>query len=142
VRGLRPIGKLARGNVTRNPRRTASTAGALMIGMALVAAASVLATSTQASTASIVAEEFTGDLVVQSATFEVPAEVPVAMAEVEGVASVDVLAYGQVQVESPDGTVERTSALGLEPVIFDRSVDVTVVSGELAALDRGELVVQ
>src|SRR5690606_32753843 len=46
---VKPLGGLARGNVTRNPRRTASTAGALMIGMALVGAAAVLAASTQAS---------------------------------------------------------------------------------------------
>ena len=45
VAALKPLGRLARGNVTRNPRRTANTAGALMIGMVLVGAASVLAAS-------------------------------------------------------------------------------------------------
>ena len=45
VAALKPLGRLARGNVTRNPRRTANTAGALMIGMVLVGAASVMAAS-------------------------------------------------------------------------------------------------
>ena len=34
VAGVKPLGRLARGNVIRHPRRTANTAGALMIGMA------------------------------------------------------------------------------------------------------------
>lgn len=35
VKLLRPVGRLARGNVVRNPRRTANTSGALMVGMTL-----------------------------------------------------------------------------------------------------------
>ena len=142
VRGLKPIGTLARGNVTRNPRRTASTAGALMIGMALVGAASVLAASTQASTASIVADEFTGDLIVRSATFDVPLEAVDAMVQVDGVATVDALTYAQVQVAASDGDAERTSVVGIDPVAFDRVMDVIVVSGDLDSLDAGDLAVQ
>jgi putative ABC transport system permease protein len=113
-----------------------------MIGMALVAAASVLAASTQASTASIVDEELTADLVVQSATFAVPAEVPGRMADVAQVASVDALSVAQVQVQGTDGETWRTPVLGLDPAIFGRSMDVEVISGDLASLDRGELAVQ
>ena len=142
VRLLKPIGTLARGNVTRNPRRTASTAGALMIGMALVGAASVLAASTQASTASIVADEFTGDLIVQSATFAVPQEAVDAMADVEGVATVDALTYAQVQIATGDAAPERTSVVGFDPAAFDRAMTVTVVAGDLDAMDDGALAVQ
>ena len=42
---MRVPGRLARDNAARNPRRTASTAGALMIGLALVALAAVVGAS-------------------------------------------------------------------------------------------------
>ena len=142
VRALKPIGTLARGNVTRNPRRTASTAGALMIGMALVGAASVLAASTQASTASIVADEFTGDFIVQSATFAIPLDAVDAMADVDGVASVDALTYAQVPVATGDGEPARTSVVGVDPGAFDRVMAVTVVEGDLGTMGSGALAVQ
>ncbi|MDQ1727687.1 MAG: putative transport system permease protein, partial [Frankiaceae bacterium] len=44
-----PLGRLAQQNALRNPRRTASTASALMIGLALVSTVGVFATSTVAS---------------------------------------------------------------------------------------------
>jgi putative ABC transport system permease protein len=42
-------GLLARGNTTRNPKRTAATAAALMIGLAVIAATSVLVSSARAT---------------------------------------------------------------------------------------------
>jgi len=50
------IGHLARENAKRNPRRTAATASALMIGVFLVGFITILASSTKASTASAVEE--------------------------------------------------------------------------------------
>ncbi|MEK8227273.1 ABC transporter permease [Oerskovia sp. M15] len=76
VRSVRRVGQAPRDARARqrhrNPRRTASTASALMIGMSLVGAASVLAVSMQASMKSIVADESLADLVVESATGTVP----------------------------------------------------------------------
>ena len=43
------VGRLARENALRVPRRTAATASALMIGLALIAGISVLAQSVKAS---------------------------------------------------------------------------------------------
>ncbi|MCU1354663.1 MAG: ABC-type transport system, involved in lipoprotein release, permease component [Acidimicrobiales bacterium] len=59
-------GLLARENATRNPKRTSATAAALMIGVALVAFITILASSTKASVARSVDRSFTGDLVVDS----------------------------------------------------------------------------
>lgn len=142
VGALKPIGALARGNVTRNPRRTASTAGALMIGMALVGAASVLAASTQASTAAIVADEFEGDLIVQSATMAVPSEAVTALGQVDGVASVDAISFSAVQVAGEGEDPSGTYAIGLPPVALDRSMSVIVVDGDLSSLEQGEAAVQ
>ncbi|MGH2831612.1 MAG: ABC transporter permease, partial [Solirubrobacteraceae bacterium] len=51
-------GKLARGNAMRNPTRTASTASALMIGLALVTLVSVLATGLKSTFESSVNQIF------------------------------------------------------------------------------------
>ena len=43
------VGLLARGNTIRNPKRTSATAAALMIGLAVIAATSVLVSSARAT---------------------------------------------------------------------------------------------
>jgi putative ABC transport system permease protein len=57
-------GTLARSNAMRNPARTASTAAALMIGLALVTAVAVLAQGIRASFEGAVKSEFHGDYAV------------------------------------------------------------------------------
>jgi putative ABC transport system permease protein len=54
-------GKLARGNAMRNPTRTASTASALMIGLALVTLVSVLAAGLKTTFSNHVNQLFKGD---------------------------------------------------------------------------------
>src|SRR4029079_18852070 len=56
-------GVLARENAERNPRRTASTAAALMIGLALVSAVSILAASFQSSFRSAIEDQTTADFI-------------------------------------------------------------------------------
>jgi putative ABC transport system permease protein len=63
LRGV--AGTLARENALRNPRRTSTTAAALMVGVALVGFITILASSTKASIASAIGASFTGDVVVQ-----------------------------------------------------------------------------
>src|SRR5690606_30577527 len=60
---------LARENAKRNPRRSAATASALMIGVALVGFITILASSTKASTASAVDHSLRADYVVDSGAF-------------------------------------------------------------------------
>ena len=61
----RLTGRLARENAQRNPGRTAITAAALMIGLALVAFVTVFAAGIRDSIASAVDDTFQGDLVIQ-----------------------------------------------------------------------------
>jgi putative ABC transport system permease protein len=56
-----PIGRLARDNARRNPQRTASTAAALMIGLALVTLVSMLSAGIIANFKDSVNQLFTGD---------------------------------------------------------------------------------
>jgi putative ABC transport system permease protein len=62
-------GVLARENAMRNPRRTSSTASALMIGVALVSFITIFAASVKASMNTIFDEQFTGDYVLDSESF-------------------------------------------------------------------------
>jgi putative ABC transport system permease protein len=64
LRGV--TGDLARENAMRNPRRTAATSSALMIGVALVGFISIFVTSAKASLSDTMDRAFTGDLVVNS----------------------------------------------------------------------------
>jgi putative ABC transport system permease protein len=59
-------GHLARENAVRNPRRTAATASALMIGVALVGAITVFAASGKWSVSHSFDKEFRGDLVLET----------------------------------------------------------------------------
>jgi putative ABC transport system permease protein len=59
-------GQLARENAMRNPRRTAATASALMIGVGLVAFISIFAASAKASFGTVIDRAFTGDFVITS----------------------------------------------------------------------------
>ena len=74
-------GELAKRNAVRNPARTASTAAALMIGLALVTFVAVLAQGLVGSDKNAVKKQVAADYVVQSAngwsTFPKTAEAPV-----------------------------------------------------------------
>jgi putative ABC transport system permease protein len=62
----RLTGRLARENAQRNPSRTAVTAAALMIGLALVAFVTVFAAGIKSTVAQVVDENFAGGLVIQN----------------------------------------------------------------------------
>jgi putative ABC transport system permease protein len=62
-------GDLARQNAMRNPRRTAGTAAALLVGVGVVTLFTVFAASLKASVDNEVAGAFRGDLVIDSANF-------------------------------------------------------------------------
>ncbi len=75
----RLTGRLARENAQRNPGRTAITAAALMIGLALVAFVTIFAAGLKGSIATAVDDTFQGDLVIQNSNGFSP--IPPAAAE-------------------------------------------------------------
>ncbi|MCG2802381.1 MAG: ABC transporter permease, partial [Cellulomonas sp.] len=139
VRWFRPIGRLASGNVVRNPRRAANTAGALTIGMALVGAASVLAASTQASVAGMIDQQITADFVLVADYPDTVGDPVVTGArQLPGVQEVDPLSYAAVEV---DGTA--MSVAEADPALVGRSLHLPAVEGDPAqALTDGQVVVQ
>ncbi len=64
MRGV--TGQMARGNVQRNPRRTARTAAPVLIGVALVAGATVFAASIKAQIREVVGRTFVGEYIINS----------------------------------------------------------------------------
>ena len=62
-------GRLARRNAQRNPRRTAGTATALMVGVAVVTMFTVMAASVKRSVDDVVSQQFAGDLVIVASDF-------------------------------------------------------------------------
>jgi putative ABC transport system permease protein len=83
-------GKLAEGNAQRNPGRTAATAAALMIGIALVTFVSVLANGLRVSNSDAIERQIQSDLIVtsQDGYSEFPAAVGDAVENVKGVETV------------------------------------------------------
>jgi putative ABC transport system permease protein len=68
LRGL--PGQLAEANAKRNPRRTAATASALMIGLALVSFVTIFASSVKASVEVLFERAITADYQVSTSTFQ------------------------------------------------------------------------
>jgi putative ABC transport system permease protein len=69
IRGAGVPGKLASQNAQRNPRRTAATASALMIGLALVGAVTVLAESMKTSFGGIIDRSLRADYTLNTSDF-------------------------------------------------------------------------
>jgi len=134
---LRPIGRLARGNVVRYPRRTANTAGALMIGMALVGVSATLAASTNASTADLLEEEVDAELVLASGMFPMPPVFLDEVRDVPGVERVDLVSMGIVSV---DGAMKFLSGQPVE--MFNSSIRAVVTAGSLAELGPGTIALE
>jgi putative ABC transport system permease protein len=88
------IGELARDNTIRNPQRTASTASALMIGLALVTFVSVLAAGIISNFKGAVNDVFTGDYAITAQNNFSP--IPIAAGEVVAHAP-GVIAAGDVR---------------------------------------------
>nr|WP_240895944.1 ABC transporter permease [Kineococcus siccus] len=96
---VRPLGgvpaRLAQGNALRNPRRTAATATALLIGVTLTSAMVVGAASTRATATQALVAGYPTDVVVEGAD-AVPADVQRRIAAVPGVAGTSPVTTGEV----------------------------------------------
>lgn len=132
VRGV--TGTMARGNVQRNPRRTARTAAPVLIGVALVTGASVFAASIKQQIQDVVGATFSGDYVVNSTNGG-----PVSFGQefidsLNGLPEVGTatgvgFAFG---IADTDG--ESASGLVIDPLTADGLLNIVFLSGELSDL--------
>ena len=119
MRGI--TGKLARENTIRQPRRTASTASALMIGVALVAFTSIFAASIKASVTDTLEGSFPADLAFASTNVSVGVS-PVAVDEIaarEEFSVVSAVNYGFFEIEGDELVV-----IGVDPSTISRVYDM------------------
>lgn len=130
-------GRLATKNALRNPRRTAATASALMIGLALVSAINVMSSSAKASVSSQVDKVFAADYMVTpvSPGFD-PAVPAVAVRGVPGVTLVTAVYQGRFKV----GEDQRSFIATERPADLVRAARLTLRSGS-ADLGRDGLLV-
>ncbi len=112
VRGV--TGRLARENAARNPGRTATTAAALMIGVALVTFVTILAAGIKDSVASSVNKGLTGAFVVQNTDgfSPIPAATGTALRGVPGIGTVSEIRFSNAKLRGVGGT---PSVTGVDP---------------------------
>jgi putative ABC transport system permease protein len=130
-------GQLAGENALRNPRRTAATSSALMIGLALVTAFSIIGSSARASVDRVVDDVLRADYVVTSAMGQpFTAEVAEHLHHVDGVTSITQERYGTARV---DGKQALFSAY--DPVALGDALAIDMVGGALTDLTDQTLLV-
>ena len=107
----RLTGRLARENAQRNPSRTAVTAAALMIGLALVTFVTVFAAGLKSSVAQVVDENFSGALIIQNTDgfSPIPSGTATAARKVPGVELVATIRSAQAKLVA-GGAGARVSA--------------------------------
>src|SRR5918996_628365 len=132
VRALGVPGKLARENAIRNPRRTAATASALMIGLGLVVFVAVFGASAKASTSAVLDRTLRADFILTSPTFTgFSTSAAEDVRAVPGVATVS-------QVRQAEAKVDGGSAFlsGIDPTTFPAVSEAGVLSGSIADLSQ------
>ena len=134
--GLGMSGRLGRANSARNPRRTAQTAGALMIGIALVSTIAVLGSSLSASARQEVQSAMSADYIVTGGD-SINAAVARGIVRLPGTAAATAVFTGQFDVR---GSLQNLGAVTTHGL--DRTVKLNIVRGQgSSALARGELLV-
>jgi putative ABC transport system permease protein len=126
-------GRLARENAVRNPGRTASTAAALMVGLALVSFVAIFAAGTSGSVNQAIDESINAPIVLQSTSGfgPIPAAVEQASARVPGVAVAAPLRFAVSKVKGVKGNV---NAVGVDTGRGRRAFRVKWVHGSPATL--------
>jgi putative ABC transport system permease protein len=131
-------GVLARENAMRNPRRTAATASALVIGLTLVTSVAVFGSSTKASVRRAVDRGIRADVILKAQQFAgfSPA-VAQRAATVPGVSAVSPFQFRKVRILTNVETVASADPAGLAG-----TVDLGLVAGSVRALGSDGILVQ
>ena len=131
-------GKLGQENSMRNPRRTAQTASALMVGLALVSAMAVFGASLSDTVTSGVDQATNANLILTSTSqgSGFSSLVPTVAAKAEGVTVETTLYQGQFQVQ---GSLQALTGVATQHL--SDTVILNMTSGSSAALDNGELLI-
>lgn len=146
VRKARGVpGMLATENARRNPRRSAATASALTIGIALVAFIVIFAASARASIDKIFGDAFKGDIALDSGSF-ISGVSPELTKSLQQLPEVDVATSLRA---TPMGVILKSSdkyktrfVIGVDPEKFAKVFNIKTSAGDLNALGTNGLAVQ
>ncbi len=135
-------GRLARENSMRNPSRTAVTAAALMIGLALVSFVTIFASGLNSSVTKVIDQDLKGELILQGpgGFNPIPIASVNAAGNVEGIEAASGISFSQVKVEG-GGSKSMSS---VEPDNINQVVSIDFKQGspdDLSGLEDGQVVV-
>jgi putative ABC transport system permease protein len=130
-------GKLGRENAKRNPKRTAATAAALMIGLALVAFVSIFAQSLKVSSARTLDEVLKADFIVNTEQFA-PFTPQAArdLRELPEVSAVADFRVGVLQFRQ-----ETKDVSGVDPTVLQDVVEIDLQQGSVQDIAGGGVLV-
>ncbi len=132
----RKMVRIARENSARSPQRTAATATALMIGLALVTLVSVLGESLRASLSQVLSESVGADLFVNGEFGEVlPEDFAGRLSGLDGIDDVSEYRTADVRIGGPSGEIYGVDSFSAstESRILDYGLD----SGSFAGVADG-----
>jgi putative ABC transport system permease protein len=137
LRAIDITGVLARGNAMRNPRRTAATASALVIGLAVVGLVSIFGASAKASVRAAIDAGIRADFILKAQQFSgFSPQVAERLDELDELDAVAAFRFGNVRVNIVEELVAGVSATAL-----GRVVDLSVREGSTAAMARDGVLV-
>ncbi len=132
-------GAIARGNAMRNPRRTAATASALVIGLALVVMVAIFGESAKASVRAS-DDELRADLVIDTTQFTgFSPEVVTRMAALSEVDDAVGFRFGSVRPVTTVGDDEER-VVGMNGTGLEDVVDLQMRAGDVDIGDNGMLI--
>ena len=133
------VGRLARENTRRNPKRTSATASALMIGVTLVGFITILASSFKAAISDTLAESLKADYVVGAGSFGggLSPEIEADLSALREVAAVSPARATAVEV---GGASTEVAAVDIRTI--DRVADLGVTGGRLGDLSGPSVAVE
>jgi putative ABC transport system permease protein len=132
-------GELAKQNAMRNPRRTSSTAAALMIGLTLVVSMSVFASSLKESFGEVIGDRTRADLYVTTASTQAAGFSPSvveAVAGVPGVEEISASGWGQARFDGADSGYSA-----VDPANAGQLMKLDLSEGSLSDLGKNGVVV-
>src|SRR3954453_9059992 len=132
-------GELAKQNAMRNPRRTSSTAAALMIGLTLVVSMGVFASSLKHSFGDVISDQTSADLFVSTASAQGAGYSPSVVGAVEavpGVKQVSASSWGQAHFLGAG-----SSYSAVDPTSAEDLMKLDMSAGSLADLGKDGVVV-
>jgi len=130
------VGRLASQNSLRNPRRTAATASALMVGLTLVSLMSVFARSAAASTDVAIEQGLTSQLIVSNVVAQpFSTNIAAQIRNVDGVAAVAAVRQGAGEIADSGVWVAA-----INPSDLVQALAMPMAAGSLSGLDGGGIV--